>query len=145
MHITPKHKTPIVVTCTTMIPSISNAKETTEEMRKAFKNLYANAVSCSDLSAIQSITLPDGACKEGGWKLDGCKEGSGRDMEGAVTLDWRADPFESMSDLTLVVYDGSGGVPYHVHTILMAFGGRRSGFVVDQMKQQQKKSEGSKQ
>lgn len=145
MHITPKHKTPIVVTCTTMIPSISNAKETTEEMRKAFKNLYANAVSCSDLSAIQSITLPDGACKEGGWKLDGCKEGSGRDMEGAVTLDWRADPFESMSDLTLVVYDGSGGVPYHVHTILMAFGGRRSGFVVDQMKQQQKKSGGSKQ
>ena len=130
------------------MPSVPNlptsAKETTEEMRKAFQSLYSTAVSCSDLSAIQQrIALPvgavDEACiplREGSWK-DSCTAGAGRDMEGAVKLDWRADPFLSMSDLQLVVYDGSGGVTYHVHTLLLVYGGRRSGFVVEQLKKQQ--------
>mmetsp|Transcript_20057 Transcript_20057/g.43500 ORF Transcript_20057/g.43500 Transcript_20057/m.43500 type:complete len:592 (-) Transcript_20057:127-1902(-) len=115
-----------------MIPTIAippsakeAAKETTEEMRKAFHSFYSQ-VSCTDLSsAIQADCTP---------------LGNGRDMEGAVTLDWRADPFVSMSDLTLMVYDGSGGVPYHVHTLLLAHGGRKSGFVAEQIKNQQNRT-----
>ncbi|KAL7519327.1 hypothetical protein ACHAWX_004098 [Stephanocyclus meneghinianus] len=117
-----------------MIPTMpaqlsSSAKETTESVSKAFKSLYSNALQCTPDMSLASLTsqLPSE-----------CHSGK-RDAEGAVTLDWRADPMTSMSDLTLVVYDGSGGVPYYVHTLLLAFGGRRSGFVAEQLKQQQKK------
>ncbi|KAL7481962.1 hypothetical protein ACHAW6_007647 [Cyclotella cf. meneghiniana] len=117
-----------------MIPTMpaqlsSSAKETTESVSKAFKSLYSNALQCTPDMSLASLTsqLPSE-----------CHSGN-RDAEGAVTLDWRADPMTSMSDLTLVVYDGSGGVPYYVHTLLLAFGGRRSGFVAEQLKQQQKK------
>jgi len=113
--------------------------ETTEEMRQAAKEALAHGreafhsfysqVSCTDLSAIQADCNP----------LKG-SNGSNRDMEGAVSLDWRADPFLSMSDLTLVVFDGSGSsVPYHVHTLLLAYGGRKSGFVAEQIRAQQNK------
>ncbi|KAL7528077.1 hypothetical protein ACHAXR_004428 [Thalassiosira sp. AJA248-18] len=120
-----------------MIPTIppsakEAALETTEEMRKAAGEafrFFSSQVSCTDLSAIQA---PD--C------TPLTKGGNDRDMEGAVTLDWRADPFVSMSDTTLVVYDGSGGIPYHVHTLLLAYGGRKSGFVAEQIKSQQNKS-----
>ena len=69
-----------------------------------------------------------------------------------MRLDWRGDPFTNMSDLTLVVYDGSGsgnrsgdgsgggssrGTSYFLHTLLLVYGGRKSGFVVEQLKQQQ--------
>mmetsp|Transcript_20723 Transcript_20723/g.37411 ORF Transcript_20723/g.37411 Transcript_20723/m.37411 type:complete len:577 (+) Transcript_20723:45-1775(+) len=128
-----------------MIPPMNSAKEaameTTEEMRKVAKEAVAQGrealhsfysqVSCTDLSAIQA---PD--CNH-------LKGGNRRDTEGSVTLDWRADPFVSMSDLTLVVYDGSGGIPYHVHTLLLAYGGRKSGFVAEQIKGQQNKTKSS--
>mmetsp|Transcript_31508 Transcript_31508/g.76189 ORF Transcript_31508/g.76189 Transcript_31508/m.76189 type:complete len:600 (+) Transcript_31508:69-1868(+) len=106
------------------------AKETTVEMRKAFHSFYSQ-VSCTDLSAIQT---PDCAP---------LKECNANNMEGAVTLDWRADPFVSMSDLTLVVYDGSGGIPYHVHTLLLVYGGRKSGFIAEQIKNQQNRTRSS--
>ena len=108
------------------------AMETTEEMLKAgkeafhsFKDMtdsFYSQVSCTDLSAIQADCTT-------------IKKGGGRDnnMEGAVALDWRLDPFVSMSDLTLIVYDGRAGVPYHVHTLLMAYGGRKSGYIAEQI------------
>ncbi|KAL9179235.1 hypothetical protein ACHAXT_008525 [Thalassiosira profunda] len=107
------------------------AREATEDMRRAFTSFYSQ-VSCSDLSAIQA---------------PGCtplKGSGGRDSEGDVTLDWRADPIISLSDLTLVVYDGSAGAPYHVHTLLMAYGGRKSGFIEEQIKGQSGKGKGKK-
>jgi hypothetical protein len=122
-----------------MINLPTSVEEITEETKRAFKAFDLQkkfeqatmAVSCSDLSAIQAMQLPS-ECTD---LKDGC---NGRDMEGAVTLDWRVDPFTSMSDLTLLVYDGSGsgGVPYYVHTLLLVHGGRKSGFVADQMKLQ---------
>lgn len=96
----------------------SSARHTTEEMIRGMRALYTTAVSCSEMSLIQA----DGTCN-----LKSPQNES-------VTLDWRADPFVSLSDLTLVVYDGSGGVPYHVHTLLMAYGGRKSKFVLEQIK-----------
>lgn len=111
--------------------------ETTEEMMKAFQSLYSQ-VHCGDLSL--SIPTPDCTHLKGEGRNDD-------DGEGGVKLDWRADPFISMSDLTLVVFDGradsgssGGGVAYHVHTLSMAYGGRKSGFVSDQIKMQKKKS-----
>ena len=98
----------------------SSARHTTEEMIRGMRALYTTAVSCSEMSLIQA----DGTCN-----LKSPQNES-------VTLDWRADPFVSLSDLTLVVYDGSGGVPYHVHTLLMAYGGRKSNFVLEQIKNQ---------
>ena len=89
------------------------AKEAFAASREVLSSFYSQ-VSCTDLSAIQA---PDCA------PLKGAMPGFGGDGEGAVALDWRADPFLSMSDLTLVVYDGSGGTPYHVHTLLLAYGG----------------------
>lgn len=122
----------------TMIPPInipSSAREaaieTTDRAKEMFNSFYSQ-VSCTDLSAIQS------ECN--------FKGGGSKDAEGAVSLDWRADPFLSMSDLTLVVYDGSGSIPYHVHTLLLAYGGRKSGFVAEQIKGPQNKARaGSKQ
>mmetsp|Transcript_29595 Transcript_29595/g.54306 ORF Transcript_29595/g.54306 Transcript_29595/m.54306 type:complete len:645 (+) Transcript_29595:239-2173(+) len=124
------------------------ALETTEEMRVAAKEVLAQGrevfhsfysqVSCTDLSAIQA-SANCAPLKAGG----GAHHPPGsRDGEGAITLDWRADPFVSMSDLTLVVYDGTrnGGAEYHVHTLLLAYGGRKSGFVAEQIKCQQNKS-----
>lgn len=120
----------------TMIPPGAKeaAMETTEEVKKAAKEAafaakesfhsFYSQVSCTDLSAIQGVDC------------NPIKNRRGGDMEGAVTLDWRADPFVSMSDLTLVVYDGSAGIPYHVHTLLLAYGGRKSGFVGEQIKSQ---------
>ena len=98
----------------------SSARHTTEEMIRGMRALYTTAVSCSEMSLIQA----DGTCN-----LKSPQNES-------VTLDWRADPFLSLSDLTLVVYDGSGGVPYYVHTLLMAYGGRKSKFVLEQIKNQ---------
>ena len=108
-----------------MIPS--SAKETTEQVTSALKNLYTNAASSLQCSDGINLRLPS-ECST-----------SNRDADD-VQLDWRADADESMSDLTLVIYDGSGGTPYHVHTLLLAFGGRRSNFVAEQLKQQQKKN-----
>ena len=96
--------------------------ETTEEMKKVFHSFYSQ-VSCTDLAAIQADCTP--------------LKGGDDNMEGDVTLDWRADPFVSMSDLTLVVYDGTGGTPYHVHSLLMAYGGRKSVYIAEQIKNQQ--------
>ncbi len=118
-----------------MINLPTSIEEITEETKKAFnafdlqkkfEQATLAAVNCSDLSSIQGIKCTDipNACE-------------GRDMEGAFILDWRADPFASMSDLTLLVYDGSGsGVPYYVHTLLLVHGGRKSGFVIEQLKLQ---------
>ncbi|KAL7440728.1 hypothetical protein ACHAXH_004297 [Discostella pseudostelligera] len=129
-----------------MIPSISilpssakeAAMETTEEMMKAFQSLYSQ-VNCSDMS----LSLPTPDCSH----LTGGEGRNDDDGEGGVKLNWRVDPFMSMSDLSLVVFDGradsgtkgsSGGIAYHVHTLTLAYGGRKSGFVADQIKMQQK-------
>ncbi len=114
--------------------------ETTEEMMKAFQSLYSQ-VNCGDLSL--SIRTPDCTHLKGEGRND---DGGG---DGDVKLNWRDDPFISMSDLTLVIFDGradnvtgggDSGVAYHVHTLSMAYGGRKSGFIADQIKIQQKKS-----
>ena len=103
--------------------------ETTEEMMKAFQSLYSQ-VNCSDMS----LSLPTPDCSH----LTGGEGRNDDDGEGGVKLNWRADPFMSMSDLSLVVFDGradsgtkgsSGGIAYHVHTLTLAYGGRKSGFV----------------
>ena len=124
-----------------MINFPPSVEEIAEETKRAFSGAFdlrkkleqaTLAVSCSDLSTIQAVRLPS-ECTD---FKDGCP---GRDMEGAVTLDWRLDPFVSMSDLTLLIYDGSGNraVPYYVHTLLLVHGGRKSGFVADQINLQQ--------
>lgn len=138
-----------------MINLPSSAKEITEDTKRALSDFLEQAsefkpfdlqkkleaatlaVGCSDLSAIQAIQLPS-ECAD---LKDGC---NGRDMEGTVALDWKADPFTSMSDLTLLVYDGSGsgGVPYYVHTLLLLHGGRKSGFISEQIKLQKNRSAG---
>ena len=128
-----------------MIPGInippaakSAAKEAAEDLLKAFQS-FNTQVSCTDLTAIQDCTPLNNNGGSGG--------------DGTVKLDWRSDPFVSMSDLTLVVYDGSSssssssaqqqqlgsngngnGTHYHVHTLLLAYGGRKSGFIADQIK-----------
>jgi len=104
--------------------ALEAAEELSKETRKVFNN-FVSQVSCTDnFNAIQQ-------------GLD-CTplDASGSKQRGDVTLDWRADPFISMSDLTLVIYDGStqGGVYYHVHTLLLAYGGRKSGFIAEQIK-----------
>ena len=104
--------------------ALEAAEELSKETRKVF-NSFVSQVSCTDnFNAIQQ-------------GLD-CTplDGSGKQRGGDVTLDWRSDPFISMSDLTLVIYDGStqGGVYYHVHTLLLAYGGRKSGFIAEQIK-----------
>ena len=123
-----------------MIPAInippaakSAAKEAAEDLLKAFQS-FNTQVSCTDLSAIQDCTPLNNGGSSG---------------DGTVKLDWRSDPFVSMSDLTLVVYDGGSssssaqqqqlgsngnGTHYHVHTLLLAYGGRKSGFIADQIK-----------
>ncbi|KAL7552737.1 hypothetical protein ACHAWF_015975 [Thalassiosira exigua] len=120
-----------------------HAVEAAGEFRKSVRSLYSQ-VSCSDLSSIQA---PDCRPLKGGsgWGSGAGGSGGGRDVEGAVTLDWRADPIESMSDLILTVYDGSpgGGISYHVHTLLLAYGGRKSGFVLEQIKGQGGSGSGS--
>jgi len=103
-----------------MIPN--SAKETTEQVTSALKSFYSNAaysLQCSDVLLIPS-------------------ECAALNRDDDITLDWRAN--STMSDLTLIVYDGRGSASYHVHTLLMAFGGRKSGFVAEQLKQQQKKN-----
>ena len=80
------------------------AIETTDRAKEIFNSFYSQ-VSCADLSAIQSQ----------------CNVKGGNAEEGAVSLDWRADPFLSMSDLILVVYDGSGDISYHVHTLVRSY------------------------
>ena len=82
-----------------MIPKLgSSAKETTESVTATLKNLYTNALQCSpDLSL--NLALPS-ECH------------AGRDGDGEVTLDRRADPSTSMSDLNLVVYDGTAALRF---------------------------------
>ncbi len=115
--------------------------ETTEEMMKALQSLYSQ-VNCGDLSL--SIRTPD--CTH----LKGEGRNDDDDGDGKVKLNWREDPFISMSDLTLVIFDGTanngigGGTSYHVHTLSMAYGGRKSGFIADEIKMQQKKSKSKK-
>ena len=131
-----------------MIPSISMippsareaAKETTEEVMKAldskmraFQSLYSQ-VSCSDMSAMNRIS-------------DVCAPLSGGNGGEDARLDWRADPFRSGSDLTLNVYDGGRDdgrpTPYYAHALLLAHGGRKSGFVAEHVRSQRRRARGS--
>ncbi|KAL3811004.1 hypothetical protein ACHAXA_002281 [Cyclostephanos tholiformis] len=124
-----------------MIPSITippsardAAKETTEEVMKAldskmraFQSLYSQ-VSCTDLLAIKH-------------QVADCVPlvGGGND----VALNWRSDPFLSMSDLTLNVYDGRDDgqpTPYYAHTLLLAHGGRKSCLVDEQVRSQRRRA-----
>ncbi|KAL3801136.1 hypothetical protein ACHAW5_011084 [Stephanodiscus triporus] len=116
-----------------MIPSITippsareAAMETKEEVMRAFQSLYSQ-VSCTDLSAMKQIA--DCVPLNGGG--------------GDVTLDWRADPFHSKSDLTLNIYDGKEDgqpTPYYAHTLLLVQGGRRSAFVAEQVRGQRRRA-----
>jgi hypothetical protein len=97
--------------------------------------------------------------------------GGGAGAAGArdVVLDWRADPFVSLSDLTLNVYttttppndntdnaihnnNTEHGIAsqqqqqqkaptvYYTHTLLMAYGGRKSNFIAEQIRNQRRSS-----
>lgn len=120
-----------------MIPP--SAKETTEQVTSqvtsALKSLYTNAASVSfQCGDSYGLRLPSE-----------CSAMNNNDRGAdAIELDWRCAADQSMSDLTLVIYDGSGGTPYHVHTLLLAFGGRKSAFVAEQLKQQQQKKKNVK-
>lgn len=121
-----------------MIPTVpvhlsSSAKETTEQVTSALKSLYSNAASSLQCTDAIKLQLPSE-----------CSNIRDNDTNDSIELDWRSED-TTLSDLTIVIYDGSGGTPYHVHTLPLAFGGRRSNFVAEQIKQQQKKqSKGSK-
>lgn len=54
------------------------------------------------------------------------------DIDEGVKLDWRKDPYHSMSDWTLIVRDGSQRQPqtYHIHKSVISYGDRKSGFFV---------------
>ena len=103
----------------------TSAKETTETVTSALKSLYT--ATTSSLQCSDSLRLPS--------------ECSALHNDDSVSLDWRTS--DNLSDLTLVIYDGSGGKPYKLHTILMAFGGRKSNYIAEQMKLQQKKQKNS--
>jgi len=105
--------------------ALEAAEEVAKETRKVF-NSFVSQVSCTDnFNALQQ-----------GLDCTPLDASGNKQRGGDVTLDWRSDPFISMSDLTLVIYDGStqGGVYYHVHTLLLAYGGRKSGFIAEQIK-----------
>jgi len=105
--------------------ALEAAEELSKETRKVFNN-FVSQVSCTDnFNALQQ-----------GLDCTPLDASGSKQRGGDVTLDWRSDPFISMSDLTLVIYDGStqGGVYYHVHTLLLAYGGRKSGFIAEQIK-----------
>ena len=114
------------------------------------QSLYTHVsaqVSCSEISAMKQLADCSNATGGGGG-------GSARD----VVLDWRADPFVSLSDLTLNVYTSDaamidsatpGGAAvsqqqqqlkaptvYYTHTLLMAYGGRKSNFIAEQIRNQ---------
>lgn len=151
-----------------MIPTIadfpsmqSSAKETTEEVLKVLdskirqvQSLYSHVssqVSCSELSAMKQLADCSNATRGGG-------AGGARD----VVLDWRADPFVSLSDLTLNVYTSdqaatiNNAMPtpqrqqqqqkeeapsvYYTHTLLLAYGGRKSNFIAEQIRNQRPSS-----
>ena len=133
----------------------SSAKETTEEVLKVLdskirqvQSLYTHVssqVSCSEISAMKQLADCSNATGGGG---------SARD----VVLDWRADPFVSLSDLTLNVYTSDAAMinsatpgvvsqqqqqqqlkaptVYYTHTLLMAYGGRKSNFIAEQIRNQ---------
>ena len=152
-----------------MIPTIalpSSAKETTEEVLKVLdtkirqvQSLYSHVssqvISCGETSAMKQLAE------------DGCPSLSSSGTAGArdVVLDWRADPFLSLSDLTLNVYTDTSNnghqdddaitalsidsalqqqqqqrpTPYYTHTLLLAYGGRKSNFVAEQIRNQRQR------
>ena len=53
------------------------------------------------------------------------------DIDEGIQLDWRKDPYNSMSDFTLIVRDGTNKQPqsYHIHKSVVSYGNRKSGFL----------------
>ncbi len=60
-------------------------------------------------------------------------DGTG-DFDEGIKLDWRKDPYHSMSDWTLIIRDGTTRQQpqmYHIHKSVVSYGNRKSGFLLN--------------
>jgi len=65
--------------------------------------------------------------------------GTGSEFDDGVQLDWRKDPYHSMSDWTLIVRDGTNRQQpqmYHIHKSVVSYGNRKSGFLLNVFEQE---------
>jgi hypothetical protein len=71
--------------------------------------------------------------QKGGGNRGGAGGSNTIDIDEGIKLDWRKDPYRSMSDWTLIVRDGSKSQQpqsYHIHKSVLSYGQRKSGFFV---------------
>ena len=90
-------------------------KEVTRELERKISGIDTSQFNCSDAT---SSFPKDLKCGEAVPQADF-----------TMKLDWRQNPNISLSDWTVVVYDGKESAVYHIHKSEVGFGPRRSGLL----------------
>jgi len=90
-------------------------KEVTRELERKISGIDTTQFNCADATS----KLP---------KTFNCGEVVPK-ADFAMKMDWRQNPNISLSDWTVVVYDGKQSAVYHIHKAQVGHGPRRSGFL----------------
>ena len=101
-------------------------QEAEELITRGMENIFGGTVSCG------IPKFKTGNKSRGGAGVGGSSDVFGDDIDEGVKLDWRKDPYHSMSDWTLIVRDGRNRQPqtYHIHKSVLSYGQRKSGFFI---------------
>ncbi len=122
-------------------PSSSRLFQEAEELlQKGIETMFGGPLSCGLPAAARGCNVgPSGGGARGRQRRSGSHGSSDMygdddddDVDEGVKLDWRKDPYHSMSDWTLIVRDGRTANPqtYHIHKTVVSYGNRKSGFLV---------------
>ncbi len=107
-----------------LVGSMKDVMAKAEDMGKEVTTEFERKISGIDTSQFQ--------CAEVGSAIPkslNCGDKQGPQADFAFKLDWRQNPNISLSDWTVVVYDGKESAVYHIHKSEVGFGPRRSKFL----------------
>ena len=99
-----------------MVKAEDMGKEVTTEFERKISGIDTSQFQCAEVGSAIPKSL-------------NCGDKQGPQADFAFKLDWRQNPNISLSDWTVVVYDGKESAVYHIHKSEVGLGPRRSKFL----------------
>lgn len=99
-----------------MVKAEDMGKEVTTEFERKISGIDTSQFQCAEVGSVIPKSL-------------NCGDKQGPQADFAFKLDWRQNPNISLSDWTVVVYDGKESAVYHIHKSEVGLGPRRSKFL----------------
>jgi len=99
-----------------MVKAEDMGKEVTTELERKISGIDTSQFQCAEVGSAIPKSL-------------NCGDKQGPQADFVFKLDWRQNPNISLSDWTVVVYDGKESAVYHIHKSEVGLGPRRSKFL----------------